>query len=92
MLDYSIESPIGKPVKLCAFEHQISIDGKVVQQFGPNIYKGGFSSHGGLSLEGLPPGEHILKIGITDTDKFDSQTFYIQEEQADISEPSLSDH
>jgi hypothetical protein len=90
MLEYSITSPIGKPVKLCAFEHQISIDGKVVQHFGPNIYRGGFLSNGGLSLKDLFPGTHTLTIKIKDTEKSDTKTFYIQDEPQKVFE-SLSD-
>lgn len=92
MLDYSITSPVGEPVKLCAFGDTVLIDGKAVRVRNPDVYLGGYYSHGGLSLAGLSPGEHTITVTITGTDKSDSATFYILEQTIDTPESLSGDN
>ena len=80
MLDYSATAPVGTRLgKLSAFGTTVLIDGNVVKSMGPDVYLGGYSSHGSVSLSDLSPGEHTLTVKITGTDKSASAAFIILE-------------
>jgi len=80
MLDYSATTPVGtRHGKLSAFGTTVLIDGNMVKHVPPNVYSGGFSSHGSVSLSDLTPGAHTLTVRITGTDKSDSANFTVLE-------------
>jgi hypothetical protein len=86
-VEYSIKPPVGMPVQLCAIGDIMLIDGSIIRQRNPRVYRGGFSIKGGVSLKGLPLGEHTLTVRIAGTDKSDAATFHILSDTSTAPEP-----